>query len=414
MRASPQSVSYSAALSPHARHFSHLTRDLDYLNHGSFGASSDAVIEYQMMLRNQMEREAVQFFVHDLEPLLDDAMGALGDFLGAFAQDLVPVTNATVGVNSVLRSLDFAPGDELLTTNHEYNACRNVLDFVANRSGARVKCAQVPFPVQRDDEIVDAIMSEVTPRTTLALISHITSPTGLIFPIRRIVNELAAKGIDTLVDGAHAPGMIDVNIRDINPAYYTGNCHKWICAPKGAGFLYVRPDLQHSIRPAIISHGANATRTDRSRYRIEFYWVGTADPTAILCVPKAMETMEAMLPGGWPALRAANHALALAGRDRVCAALNITSPAPDSMIGSLASIPLPDAPPGGPPTTSSLYADPIQMRMVEQYRVQVPIIPWPAPPHRLVRLSAQLYNTKTQYDRLGAALKAVLAEEPNS
>ncbi|MCA9292563.1 MAG: aminotransferase class V-fold PLP-dependent enzyme [Phycisphaerales bacterium] len=412
MGAAQDAVSqFSPALSSQARSFSRLTRDLDYLNHGSFGACPDAVLDHQGMLRDRMEREAVKFFVYDLEPLLDEAMSALGGMLDADPQDLAPVTNATVGVNSVLRSLEFAPGDELLTTNHEYNACCNVLQFVAKRGGARVVVADVPFPVRDEAQVVDAILARVTKRTRLAMISHITSPTAIVFPIKRIVHALAARGIDTLVDAAHAPGMVDVSIRDINPAYYTGNCHKWLCAPKGAGFLYVRRDLQKQIRPAVISHGANSKRTDRSRYRIEFFWTGTSDPTPVLCVPKAIETMAGLLPGGWAALRDANRALARSGRDCLCAALGVTPPVPDAMLGSMASIPLPAAPPGAPPPTSSLYADPLQNRLIDRHRVQVPIVPWPQPPERLVRISAQVYNSPPQYDRLSQTLIRALADE---
>lgn len=402
---------FAPALSPHADAFSRLTRDTDYLNHGSFGACPDVVLARQAQFRDRIEHEAVRFFVCDLEPLLDEAIGALGGMLDADPQDIVPVPNATVGVNSVLRSLSFEPGDELLTTNHEYNACRNVLDFVAKTHGARVVVADVPFPVRDEAQVVDAVLACATSRTRLAMISHVTSPTAIVFPIKRIVHALAARGIDTLVDAAHAPGMVDVSIREIAPAYYTGNCHKWLCAPKGAGLLYVRRDLQARIRPAVISHGANSKRTDRSRFRIEFFWTGTGDPTPILCVPSAIETMGSLLPGGWAALREANRALVRFGRDRLCAALNVAPPVPDGMLGSMASIPLPDAPPGAPPPTSSLYADPLQNRLIERHHVQVPIVPWPQPLRRLVRLSAQVYNTPAQYDRLAGALVNALAHE---
>ena len=357
-----------------------------------------------------MEQDAVRFFVYDLEALLDDAMAALGAFIGAPACDLVPISNATAGVNAVLRSLDLAPGEELLTTNHEYNACGNVLAFVAQRAGARVVVADIPFPIDNDDQVIEPILRAVSSRTRLALISHVTSPTAVVFPIGRIIAALAARNVPTLVDGAHAPGMIELDIRSLAPAYYTGNCHKWICAPKGAGFLYVRPDLQPAVRPAVISHGANATRTDRSRYLLEFGWMGTDDPTPILCVPRAIEVMGAMLPGGWAALRAHNHDLACSAHASVCRALGVPPAVPDAMLGSMASIPLPPARIAAPPT-SALYADPLQGHLASAHRVQAPVVPWPAPPRRLVRLSAQIYNTQAQYDHLGEALVRVLRDE---
>src|SRR5262249_25604173 len=158
----------------------------------------------------------------------------------------------------------------------------------------------VPFPVSSAGEIIAAVLQRVTTKTRLALLDHVTSPTGLVFPLARLVGELSSRGVDTLVDGAHAPGMIDLRIGDLAVAYYTGNCHKWLSAPRGAVFLSVRPDLQPPVRPIAISHGANSTRTARSRFLIDFDWTGTADPSAYLCVPGALRFMSSLLPGGWP------------------------------------------------------------------------------------------------------------------
>jgi len=373
-----------------------------FLNHGSFGACPRPVLEEQQRLRARIERQPVQFFVRDLEGLLDAARGELAPFLGADAEDLVFVPNVTTGVNAVLRSLRFEPGDELLTTDHAYNACRNVAEFVAERSGARVVVARVPFPLDSPDQVVDAVLAAVTPRTRLALLEHVTSPTGLVFPIERLVGALAERGIETLVDGAHAPGMLPLRIRDIGAAYYTGNCHKWLCAPKGAGFLHVRRDRQADVRPVAISHGANSSRTDRSRFLLEFDWVGTIDPTAYLSVPAALRTMGSLHPGGWQDLRERNRRLALDARRRLCRALGIPSPAPDGMIASLAAVPIPDGS-AEPPTP-----DPLQDLLLSRFGIEVPVIPWPRPPRRLVRVTAQAYNTAGDYDRLAEALVVAL------
>ena len=384
-----------------------LDADVVFLNHGSFGSCPRSVLDFAQALRERMERQPVQFLVRELEGLLDQARGALATFVGAQTDDLVFVPNATVGVNTVLRSLPFQPGDELLVTNHEYNACHNALDFAAARCGAKAVVAHIPFPLRSSAEILTAVLGRVTPRTRLALLDHVTSQTGLVLPIQRLVNELASRGVETLVDGAHAPGMVPLNLREIGAAYYTGNCHKWICAPKTAAFLQVRRDLQHLIHPLSISHGANSPRRDRSRFLIEFGWTGTLDPSACLSVPEALRFVGSLLPGGWPEVMQRNRDLALAGRKILCDVLNIDLPCPDDMIGSLASVPLPDASSQGPPS-SPLYNDPLQDLLRERHRIEVPVIPWPTPPRRLLRISAQLYNSLDQYQLLAEALKEML------
>src|SRR6266513_2669116 len=283
-----------------------------------------------------MEREPVRFLAHEIEPRLDAARAALADFLGASPGDLAFVPNATAGVNAVLRSLDLDEHDQLLVTTHEYNASRNALDFVGALNGAKVVAVDVPFPIDSPDTVVERVLEKITDRTRLLLIDHVTSQTALIFPIERIIAELRARGIDTLVDGAHAPGMLPLDLRALGAAYYAGNCHKWLCAPKGAGFLHVRRDRQGGVRPVVISHGANSPRTDRSRLLLEFDWTGSHDPTAYLCVPEALRFLGGLLPGGWPALMARNRALALEARRILCDALDAEPPAPEDMVGALA------------------------------------------------------------------------------
>ena len=381
-----------------------LDESITFLNHGSFGSCPRAVLEFQREIRDRLERQPVRFFVRDLEAMLDEARARLAVFVGAAVEDLVFVPNATAGVNTVLRSLRFAPGDELLVTDHEYNACRNALDFVAELSGAKVVVARVPFPVGSTDEIVECVLRQISVRTRLALLDHVTSQTGLVLPIARLVRALAERGVDTLVDGAHAPGMVPLHLQELGAAYYTGNCHKWLCAPKGAGFLVVRRDRQLSVRPLVISHGANSTRADRSRFLLEFGWVGTSDPSACLTVPKAIDLVGSLLPGGWPEVMRRNRELALAARQLLGATLQIPLPCPDQMIGSLASLPIPDAR-DGQLSNNPLYLDPLQDRLLQEHGIEVPVIPWPAPPKRLLRISAQLYNSLPQYVRLAAALK---------
>jgi isopenicillin-N epimerase len=256
--------------------------------------------------------------------------------VGADTDSIAFVPNATTGVNAVLRSLDLDKHDELLVTSHEYNASRNALEYVAGLAGAKVVPVEVPFPIHSPDEVIDRVMERVTDRTRLFLVDHVTSQTGLIFPIAELIDALNKRGIDTLVDGAHAPGMFPLHLGELGAAYYTGNLHKWVCAPKGAAFLYIRANRRRGIHPVVISHGANATRTDRSRFHLEFDWPGTFDPTACLCVPTALRFMASLADGGWPEVMRRNHELALRARDLLCTRLGIDKPAPDGMLGSMA------------------------------------------------------------------------------
>ena len=261
------------------------------------------------------------------------------------------------------------------------------------------------------DQVVDAVLAAVTPRTRLALLDHVTSATALIFPIERLVAELNARGIETLVDGAHAPGQVELEVPAIGAAYYTANLHKWVCAPKGSGFLWVRRDRQEGIRPLAISHGANSPRTDRTRFRVEFDWTGTADPSAYLAVPEAIRFGEGLVRGGWAALHERNHALALAARDLLCEQLGVATPAPDGMIGCMASVPLPLETEPGRVQGIDLYHDPLHASLSE-LGMQVMVTPWPQRPdggpwRRLVRISAAAYNDLEQYRRLAVALRAV-------
>ncbi len=390
----------SESLAPISKSAWMLDPAVTYLNHGSFGACPKPVLEVQSELRARLEREPVQFFEHSLEKLLDAARASLAAIVGCAADDLAFVTNATQGVNTVLRSLSFKPGDEILVTDQGYNACRNAAELCARETQARVVVASVPFPLSGADAIVGAILERVTPRTRLALLDHVTSPTGLVFPIARLVRELRERGVETLVDGAHAPGMLPLDLTSLGAAYYTANCHKWLCAPKGAAFLWVRNDLQARIRPLVISHGANSPRVDRSLFRLEFDWTGTDDPTAYLCVPAAVSFLEKLLPAGLPALMVRNRALALAARELLCRELSVPVPSPADTIGSLAAVPLPDGPGG-----RAGKRDPQELELFDRFHIEVPIMPWPAPPKRLIRVSAQAYNGIDDYQRLASALR---------
>jgi isopenicillin-N epimerase len=376
------------------RHFL-LDPEVVFLNHGSFGACPRPVLEKQTELRARMERQPVLFF-RDLEKLLDESRAALAAFVGADPDDLAFVKNASTGVSTVVRSLDLRAGDELLTTSHAYNACHNALRAQESR-GVKVVVAEVPFPVRSPAQVVEAVIARATARTRLALIDHVTSPTGLLFPVAEIVRALEARGIDSLVDGAHVPGMLPLDLRALSAAYYTGNCHKWMCTPKGSAFLWVRRDRQDGLLPLTISHGYNAPRTDRSRFRLLFDLQGTDDATALLCIPESIRFLGSLLPGGFPELMRRNRSLALEARALLCGALGIPEPAPESMIGSLATVVLPDGP-----------AEPLQRALWEKRRIEVPVWPFPGAPRRILRIAAQIYNSIDDYRALAAALRETL------
>ncbi len=383
-----------------------LDPSIDFLNHGSFGACPREVLAVQAALRDRMEAEPVQFLWHDLDGLLATSRAALAAFIGADADDLAFVPNATTGVNTVLQSLHFEVGDELLTTDHEYNAILNAARAVATRDGARVVVAHVPFPIDDPAEVIAALLAAVTDRTRLALFSHVTSPTALIFPAADLVRELAVRGVDTLLDAAHSPGMVPLDLNAIGAAYATGNAHKWICAPKGSAFLHIRRDRRELIRPLIVSHGANDTRSGRPRFRAEFDWTGTSDPTAALSVPDALRFGGELLAGGWPELMAANRELTLTATHILTDALGIEPPAPASMIGAMAAFPLPAA-----------FPEDVDVRLFHDFRIEVPVVSWPVPAAlgpeewpkaNLLRISAQAYNDRSQYERLAQALGAMM------
>lgn len=338
----------------------------------------------------------MQFFVSDYEKLLDRSRDAMAAFVKADAADLVFVPNATAGVNAVLRSLDFRPGDQLLTTSHEYNASRNALDFVAAQTGAIVTVANLPFPIESANQVIESVLAKVTDKTRLLLIDHVTSQTGLVLPIEPIISKLNAVGIETLVDGAHAPGMLPLNLKELGATYYTGNVHKWLCAPKSAAFLVVDRARQSQIRPLAMSHGANSLRQDRTRFQLEFDWTGTADPSAVFSIPKAIDYLGSLLPEGWSELMQHNRNLAIAARNLLCDALQISPPCPTEMLGSMAVLSLPNG------DCESLY------RQLVDRAIQVQLQAWPRSPQRILRISAQLYNQISDYEYLATALQELL------
>ena len=350
-----------------------------------------------------MENEPVRFFEDLMPGILQTTREKLASFLSCDADDLALVENATSGVNTVLRSLQFAPGDEILVPDHAYQACRNTIDFVAQRWGAKVVAVNIPFPINDPQQAVDAIMGGVTDQTRLAMIDTVTSPTGLLMPFEQLVSMLEARGVEVMLDAAHGIGMVPLNLNELGASYTTSNCHKWLCAPKGSAFLHVRKDKQAAIHPLTISHGMTFPLGDTTRFRHEFDWTGTRDMSAHCALPAAIDHLADVLEGGWPSIMEHNRELALQGRDILCEALGLEKPCPDEMIACIATLILPsENKSGGIPLHEP---DPLHVILSEKYGIQIPVWSWPSPQGRFIRISAQLYNSEEEYHYLAWALQ---------
>jgi isopenicillin-N epimerase len=392
-----------------------LATDLVFLNHGSFGATPTEVLLAQRAYQDQLEADPIAFLApeRDLEGKLDDVRSRLASFVSAPADCLGFVRNATDGVNAVLRSFPFETGDEIIVTNHAYNACVNAVHYAAqcfnqrlpNQAPVRVVEAKIPFPLADAHQVVDQIRACINPRSKLLLIDHITSPTGLIWPIAEVIQMAHQHGVRVLVDGAHGPGMVELDLSALCADYYTANHHKWLCAPKVSGFLYVDKRWQAEVRPTVISHAANRPRPARSRFIAEFDWTGTFDPTPLLALPHALDFLESLCPGGIRQLMQENRQKALNGRQLVLDALQLECPAPVDMIGSLAAVPLPDS------RFDQQKLSQLKTRLYDDYRIELPI--FPTIDHcgysgYILRIAMQAYNDLNQIEKLVAALKQLL------
>lgn len=402
--AQPSDISKLWPLDPSVKH----------LNHGSFGACPREVLAYQQAIRDRFEASPVPFVTREMRPLFDAARRRLAETVGADAAGIVAVSNATSGVNTVLRSLQFDSRDEIVVTNHGYNACNNAVHFVAQRSGGvTVKVAEIPFPVSSEQEIVDAVLSQLTSRTRLVVIDHVTSPTGLILPLKPILDELNRRGIESLVDGAHAPGMIPLELELFGATYYTGNCHKWLCSPKSVGFLYVAEERRDAVVPLVISHGWNTARAASSHFQDQFDWPGTFDPSVWLSVPVAIDFLERLLPGGLAELQQRNHQLVVEARRFLCERLDVAPLCPESMLGAMATLLLPEADQDvelEPDETAPTPSDPWVGQLLQKFGIDVPVFQWNH--RRYVRVSAQVYNHLDQYRALGDAILELHRTEP--
>jgi isopenicillin-N epimerase len=375
-----------------------LPADVTYLNHGSFGPSPRCVREERQRWSERLETQPMQFFVRDLEDALDAASAAVGEFVGAAAKDLIFVDNATYGVNIVAASIDLQPGDEVLLTDHEYGAVVRLWKRKCQAAGAKVVTASLA--VSHAEPCVESLFASVTDRTRLIVVSHVTSPTALILPVAEICREAKSRGIPVCIDGPHAVAMLPLSLRNMSCDFYAASCHKWLCGPFGSGFLYVSPQWQRRVQPAIVSWGGSVAGRQPS-WKDEFQWIGTRDPAAFLAVPAAIEFLKRV---DLDLFRQRGHALAGEFRERM---LRLSSVGEEwsGPFGTMAAMPLP-ASNTDPPKPGQ--RDPLQDALWERFRIEIPVVHWQN--RRLLRVSCHLYNERSDLDRLFDALQTLLPE----
>jgi len=373
-----------------------LEEGMTFLNHGSFGATPRCVLREQDRWRLRLERQPLRFMIDELKPGLRAAADELGALVGVPGEELAFVENATSGINAVLRSLHLREGDEILTTTHVYGAVDKTIEYVCRRSGAVPVHAKVPFPIQDPSQALECIEAAITNNTRLLVVDHITSPTALVLPIKELLQRCRARGLPVLVDGAHGPGMVDIDLPELAPDWYTGNCHKWLCSPKGCAFLWANPDSEHSrddIHPTVISHFLD------EEWPAEFDFTGTRDSSAWLALTEALRFHENL---GGNQLRARNRALALEGAELLRQQLGLARLAPDSMLGSIVTLRWPTE------TEGSLEDSWERRRMLwDEHRIEVAVFPFAE--QLFFRVSAQAYNEIRDYQHLAEALLALRA-----
>lgn len=376
-----------------------LDESIHFLNHGSFGACPRPVFETYQAWQQRLERQPVLFLGREIDALDLQARQALGQYLHTPAQNLVFVPNATHGVNTIARSLALGPGDEVLSTDHEYGACDHTWEFTCKKTGATLVHQPIPLPVHSAEEMLEQIWQGVTERTRVIFLSHISSPTALRLPVEALCARARQVGILTLVDGAHAPGQISLDLEATGADFYTGNCHKWMLCPKGAGFLYTRPEMQHLVEPLVVSWGYHATpeSTHGSQFQDYLGWTGTHDPAATLSVPAAIQFMQEQ---AWEQVRRECHALLRDAIQRICDLVQMEPlyPLDSELYVQMGIAPL--------PAGTDLTA--LKTRLYAEYLVEVPLIEWNG--RKFVRISVQGYNTPQDLEAFHTGLQALLPQ----
>lgn len=376
-----------------------LAPDLTFLNHGSFGAVPLWLLDRAATLRRELEQNPVEGMWRSAMPGVRRAVEQVAAFVGAPAASSGFVSNATAGLNAVLASLPLAPGDEVLHLDHGYYAIWQTLKIAARRRGVEIRQVSLALPVAGPDAVVDALVAAITPRTKLIVIDQVTSPTALVLPVAKIVAAASARGVQVVIDGAHSPGMLELPAAEApEAAAWTGNLHKWPCALRGCALLSVRPDLAAKVHAPVISHHLD------QGLALELDWQGTIDPTPMLLAPEAIAFMDRF--GGWDAVRRRNQALATSMHAMLCEQLGVEpiSPLDGSMLGSMATVRLPDA---LQPGVDARTPEQVQAELLEHDRIELPILDFAGV--RYLRVSCHVYNEESEYERLGAAVSRMAA-----
>lgn len=378
-----------------------LDSSVTYLNHGSFGATPKSVFYECQRWQRELENQPVEFLGRRFPNLIAESRAALGKYLGTHGDNLIYTQNVTISLNIVARSLELGSDDEVLTSNHEYGALDRTWRFLSKEHGFTY--INQPVSLVSKNDFINSFWSGVTSRTRIVFLSHITSPTAIIFPIQEIIKRAREAGIITIIDGAHVPGQLSLNLDSLGVDFYGGNLHKWLCAPKGAGFLYARPEMQHLLKPLVVSWGYESETPSGSNFVDQHEWWGTRDVSAFLSVPAAIEFQA---KHDWDKVRLACHELAQDAQTRICKLTgleplsSVESDSGQAWFAQMVTAPLPE--------DTDIVS--LKKRLYDEYKIEVPLIDWNS--HKLIRVSIQGYNTKKDVDYLLFALSRLLKTRP--
>ena len=373
-----------------------LDPDVTFLNHGSFGACPREVHEEYQRLQRELETQPVRFLQRRLPDLLHEARNALADYIGAENDEVVFVQNPTFAVNTIAKSLELKADDELLTSNHEYGACMNAWRFMQEAAGFKIVHQTIELPVTSHEQIVEQFWAGVTDRTRLISLSQITSPTALTLPVKEICRRAKERGILTIIDGAHVPGQLDLNVKDVGADFYTGACHKWLCSAKGASFLYASREKQPLVKPLVVGWGWGDVQRQfdsGSEFQDNHQWLGTHDPAAYLTVPKAIQFQR---DHDWPTVQKRCRTLAEQAVELLSKLPNIERVHPNEFFLQMGLVEIP----------ASTEPKRLKQQLLDEYNIEVPVIAWQD--HMFVRISIQAYNTEANVERLVEAFRNLL------